>query len=454
MFTTNFLAQGINAEVHNLTADTFKKFIADNENTLVKFYAPWCGHCKSMAPEYLEASNVIEGAKLAEVDVTVEAALGEEYGIKGFPTLKYFSKGNVIDYDGGRSKQDFVNYIEMMSSDAFTVIQSMEEARTMAEKNVVFVLKSKVDSPEHLAFSNISMVNRMMGKFVFIESDDTEIIIISNGTETPVTFSDEASLLQKMKVEKLPLFGKVSGENFASYMDTGLDLVWYAGSPEDYLKVKAEVEKSAKTFRGEFNFVFLDSTEFERQIEGMLGLTSSDLPRLVRTRDGPGKFILDETVTADNITTWMKNVTEGKVAAILKSEEVPESDDGPIKTLVGKNFDSVVTEDKDVVVMIHAPWCGHCKKMMPEFEAAAAEIAKKSPETVMAILDGTANELENANYPYTGFPTVYFKKAGSDKPIPFPFTGERNASSILEFLSKNVKTTFEFEVPVVVDDEL
>uniref|UniRef100_A0A8C9VSU1 Protein disulfide isomerase family A, member 5 n=1 Tax=Scleropages formosus TaxID=113540 RepID=A0A8C9VSU1_SCLFO len=84
--------------VHHLTNDTFDTFLDEHPFALVMFYAPWCGHCKKMKPEYDEAAKLLNKDNdspgvLAAVDATVHRALGERYNIPGFPTLKYFENG-------------------------------------------------------------------------------------------------------------------------------------------------------------------------------------------------------------------------------------------------------------------------------------------------------------------------------------------------------------------------
>ncbi|GCB78302.1 hypothetical protein scyTo_0020090, partial [Scyliorhinus torazame] len=81
--------------VSHLTDDSFDGFVKEHSAVLVMFYAPWCGHCKKMKPDYEEAAEMLSNDSdspgvLAAVDVTAQKYLGERYQITGFPTLKYF----------------------------------------------------------------------------------------------------------------------------------------------------------------------------------------------------------------------------------------------------------------------------------------------------------------------------------------------------------------------------
>ena len=76
---------------------------------LVEFYAPWCGHCKSLAPEYEKAAKALKGiANIAAVDATKEQV---DVQIQGYPTLKFYVDGKVTDYDGPRTADGIVDFV-------------------------------------------------------------------------------------------------------------------------------------------------------------------------------------------------------------------------------------------------------------------------------------------------------------------------------------------------------
>ena len=84
---------------------------------LVEFFAPWCGHCKTLAPVYEELANNFEFAKdkvtIAKVDADAEKDLGRRFGVQGFPTLKWFDgkSDEPQDYKSGRDLDSLTAFI-------------------------------------------------------------------------------------------------------------------------------------------------------------------------------------------------------------------------------------------------------------------------------------------------------------------------------------------------------
>uniref|UniRef100_A0AAQ6AMW5 Protein disulfide-isomerase A6 n=1 Tax=Amphiprion ocellaris TaxID=80972 RepID=A0AAQ6AMW5_AMPOC len=106
---------GSKKDVVELTDDNFDKMVLESDDVwLVEFFAPWCGHCKNLEPEWAAAATDVKEqtkgrVRLGAVDATVHQVVSSRYGIRGFPTIKIFKKGEEPeDYQGGRSRKDIV----------------------------------------------------------------------------------------------------------------------------------------------------------------------------------------------------------------------------------------------------------------------------------------------------------------------------------------------------------
>lgn len=106
------------SNVEALTSSTFESVALDPEkDVLVEFYAPWCGHCKALAPKYEEVGAAFaaeDGVVVAKVDADKHRDLAGKYGVSGYPTIKFFPRGEgkeAEDYTGGREVKNFVDFL-------------------------------------------------------------------------------------------------------------------------------------------------------------------------------------------------------------------------------------------------------------------------------------------------------------------------------------------------------
>jgi len=117
VFLTICLSAVFGEDTIVLDNDNFDRIALDPaKNVLVEFYAPWCGHCKNLAPTYEKVAQTFKdepNCKVAKVDADSEKGLASRFGVSGYPTIKFFSKSNKEGekYEGGRSEQDFIDYL-------------------------------------------------------------------------------------------------------------------------------------------------------------------------------------------------------------------------------------------------------------------------------------------------------------------------------------------------------
>mmetsp|Transcript_9213 Transcript_9213/g.33774 ORF Transcript_9213/g.33774 Transcript_9213/m.33774 type:complete len:437 (+) Transcript_9213:57-1367(+) len=97
---------GASSAVESLSPGNFDSKVAKGEKPyLVEFFAPWCGHCKQLAPEWEKAAKALKGTGvgIAAVDCDQHQSLCSQYGVQGFPTIKIFKpNAKPADYQGAR----------------------------------------------------------------------------------------------------------------------------------------------------------------------------------------------------------------------------------------------------------------------------------------------------------------------------------------------------------------
>jgi len=120
-------------------------------------------------------------------------------------------------------------------------------------------------------------------------------------------------------------------------------------------------------------------------------------------------------------------------------EEEGGADEADVVTLTSDNFAEVVGDtSKDKLIEFYAPWCGHCKALVPEYAKAATELAAEAPNVVVAKMDATAHDVPEG-FEVSGYPTIYFVKAGEGSK-PTPYDGEREADAMVAYVKENAAT--------------
>ncbi|KAG2017731.1 disulfide isomerase [Coprinopsis cinerea AmutBmut pab1-1] len=142
LFVSALVAAVAASNVVELTPENFDSVIGKGKPALVEFFAPWCGHCKNLAPTYEELADVFAHAKDRVVIAKVDAdgagrSLGAKYGVKGFPTLKWFDEvgKDVEEYKGGRELETLAEYVTKQSGVKSKIPEPPPPAYTVLHEN-------------------------------------------------------------------------------------------------------------------------------------------------------------------------------------------------------------------------------------------------------------------------------------------------------------------------------
>lgn len=189
----------------------------------------------------------------------------------------------------------------------------------------------------------------------------------------------------------------------------------------------------AKEFDGVMKFAISPLEEFQGEIEHFGVIYNGEEPLVIARNEKGQKFVMEEAFSVENLRNFVKNMFSGKLEPRLLSEPIPESNDGPVKIVVGKTFKELVIDNRrDTLLQIYAPWCTHCEKLEPIFEAVARKL--RDEKVVFAKVNGVANDLPE-EFDYDRFPYIYWIPKHS-KSEPQKYEGPREEDDIIKFIAK------------------
>ncbi|UYV80088.1 PDIA3 [Cordylochernes scorpioides] len=450
------------SDVIDLSGSDFDERIKELDTALVEFYAPWCGHCKRLGPKYEEAASILKksdpAVPLVKVDCTSETGGKDtcsKYGVGGYPTLKIFRGGEFSsEYNGGRETDAIVKYMKAQVGPSSKLLKSqadLDKLLAQGETIIAGLFKSEGSSLEQ---EYLKIADKQREQYVFAHTyeesllkslghDDEAVVIIrpkqlhNKFEPSSVKYDGSGGLEKYIRTSYHGLVGIRNHDNYKDF-ETPLLVAYY---DVDYVKNpkgtnywRNRIMKVAQDYAKKLNFAVSNREAFMAELE-KYGWDSppKDKP-VVAIRDAQErKYRMEDDFSMDNLRKYLEAYEAGELTPYLKSESVPENNDGPVKVAVAKNFQELVTDsEKDVLIEFYAPWCGHCKKLAPTFEELGTAMKGENVEIVK--MDATANDVPPP-FEVSGFPTIYYLPKNK-KSSPVPYHGGRELEDFIKYLAR------------------
>jgi protein disulfide-isomerase A1 len=393
---------------------------------------------------------------LGKVDATVETKLGDQFSVRGYPTLKFFRNGQPIEYTGGRDAQSIIQWVKKKTGPAAKQLKTVEEAKAFQESAEVVVIGffKKDDSDKAKAFLDVAAAldetpfgitsDEAIYKEYKMKADG--VLLLKKFDDGRAEFDgeyDAKTLKSFIQVNSLALVSEFTQESAGKLFGGEIkshNLLFISKASDAFQTIYDSFKEAAKKFTGKILFVLINAdVEDNVRIMEFFGLKKDDVPslRLISLEEDMTKYKPDfKDISLENVAKFTQDYLDKKLKPHLLSEDIPDDwDKKPVKYLVSKNFDEAVRKSgKSVLVEFYAPWCGHCKQLAPIWDQLG-EKYKDSEKIVIAKMDATTNELEDIKI--HSFPTIKYFPAGSNKVVDY--TGERTLEGFSKFLESGGK---------------
>jgi len=316
------------------------------------------------------------------------------------------------------------------------------EAFAKGKHDIVFVAYTSAESEFGKKF--MTAAGKYRENFVFgitpATAERKDVIVAFRNfpkEDKEVVYSGSTDLEEIRKwifTVSLPLAGMYNADTKARYGSLPLFVVFgnfhAEHDPAGLRYAVNRLRPVAEKFRGKLHFVAAAQSEswFDE-------LGYSRLEKYTFAIVDGEKLYASELKKFDKeaMAEFAKKFLAGELKQSIKSQELPENKEGDVYVVVGKTFDEEVVNAKtDTFIVAYAPWCGHCKALLPKWEELAKKYNKEGSAVRVAKIDATANYLAKG-YNVQGFPTIFWVPAGKGQK-PLQYNGGREVAEFEKYI--------------------
>ncbi|KAL6515534.1 Thioredoxin-like domain [Orobanche hederae] len=478
--------------VVTLDHSNFTEFVGKHKFIVVEFYAPWCGHCKKLAPEYEKAASILSTLDppvvLAKVNANDDQnkIIASEFEVKGYPMLKILRNGGSVvqEYKGPRDTDGIITYLKKQSGPASSEIKSPEDASSVIDDNKILVVGVFTEFLGEKYENFTTLAERLRADYEFGHTLDVKLLPRGDSSVTgPLVrlfkpFDDLFVDFQEFGVDALVKFVEETSIPTVTLFNKDPKnhpfVIKFFNSPnakvmlflnftsEQFDAFKSKYHEVAQLFKGEGLSFLMGDTEASKNAFEYFGLKEGQVPLIFIQTSNGGKY-LKQNIEPDQIASWVKDFkglfviipliihiiavirghcVGGKVESYMKSEPIPEVNNEPVKVVVADSLQDVVfNSEKNVLLEFYAPWCGHCKKLAPILDEVALSF-QNDADVIIAKFDATANDIPRDTFEVKGYPTLYFRSSTGNM---LQYDGGRSKQDIIDFIHKNRATIVKQE---------
>lgn len=350
-------------------------------------------------------------------------------------------KGQKTEFTGGRTENDIVNWVlKKVGPPSNEVNCAQLKEKADAGKLAVAYFGETANREYAEIFLDVAQNPSVGEKYQFFHLNDKECAASFGANNLPalVIFRkfDENNLVYSGNWESTPIVDWLQASSvptLITFSEDFIEPIFGQRKPAIFLfRQDSDADKgfsqafaeAANSLKGQILFVISGVTDgIQQRLGEFIGVDESNLPtiRILDPANNMKKYTFPgriESLTVDAISQFINDFKTGSLQPFLKSEDLPADNSQPVKIVVGKNFKEIVIDnDNDVFIEFYAPWCGHCKKLVPEWDKLASDFSNVKGLTI-AKMDSTANEVDGVDI--RGYPTLkFYPKGGKSSPIDY-----------------------------------
>ncbi|TPX54039.1 hypothetical protein SeMB42_g00442 [Synchytrium endobioticum] len=360
-------------KIAHLTGSHFSEAL-ESGPLFVMFHAPWCGHCKKLAPVWEDFAGKMKNKLIvATVDCTAESVLCKQKGVRGYPTLSYFAESEATDFFGKKTVEGLQEFAEKAASaQAVFPIKHTEVSPLLQKSDVAFFFVYDVNNPPRNGPELISAINVLRGNIKIYVCPDTRALTILG---IPNEKSDEPTLMVSkdrgsyvevfsqpftkdavlawIKSRKTPLVQELDGQSAGQILSSGnLIVLGCLLNPEvdeeskSHLKTMRDMAKAWNRFITEKKkapskqvvYVWIDGSRrvLGEWLSSSYSLSQKELPRLLIVDTKEETYY--DTDANGKLLMFDSEATTATVYEILRGQRQGKSPSG----LVGRMIKSIV----------------------------------------------------------------------------------------------------------------